>query len=175
VPVDPEMIALRQQVAALGATVQRLADAAEIAALIASYGPAVDCGASAAAAALWSEEGAYDLGPLGTARGQAQIAALFDGDMHRSLIAGGAAHLLGPPQIEVEGDTATAVGHSCVARWSGDRFELFRVAANRWRLVRTSKGWRVASRENRLLNGSTEAQSLLDIAGKGRAESGAAS
>ena len=173
--VDPEMIALRQQVAALGATVQRLADAAEIAALIASYGPAVDCGASAAAAALWSEEGAYDLGPLGTARGQAQIAALFDGDMHRSLIAGGAAHLLGPPQIEVEGDTATAVGHSCVARWSGDRFELFRVAANRWRLVRTSNGWRVASRENRLLNGSTEARSLLDIAGKGRAESGAAS
>jgi len=165
VSVDPELNDLRQQVAALGATVRHLADTAEIGALIARYGPAVDRGDSAGAAALWAEDGVYDLGTLGTAHGQTEIAALFDGDMHQSLIARGAAHLLGPPQIAVEGDRATAVGHSCVTRWTGERFELFRVAANRWRLVRTPAGWRVASRENRVLDGNTEARALLDLAG----------
>jgi hypothetical protein len=40
-----------------------------------------------------------------------------------------------------------------VFRHSGKGWEAVRVAANRWRLVRTPDGWRVARRDNALLDG----------------------
>ncbi len=143
------------------AEVAELRDRQAIAHLIATYGPAVDRGDSRGAAALWAEDGTYDLGPLGLARGHASIAALFDADMHRQLIDGGAAHMLGPPRITLDGDGAVAVGYSAVARWTGSGFELFRVAANRWTLRRDENGWKVTSRTNRLLDGGEGAQALL--------------
>jgi len=159
--MESELAALRADIEELRAEVRALADLQAIAGLIARYGPAVDRGDSAAAAALWTKDGRYDLGPLGIARGRDEIAALFAADMHQTLIGGGAAHMLGPPHVAVEGDEATAVCYSAVARWTGSAFELFRVAANRWTFRREADGWRVTARANRLLDGAAEARDLL--------------
>ncbi|MFT4054846.1 MAG: nuclear transport factor 2 family protein, partial [Novosphingobium sp.] len=133
--------------------------------LIHGYGPLVDAGDSAGAAALWSPDGCYDVGGHGVYTGRAAIAALLDGDEHRSLVAGGVAHVLSAPVITLDGDGATALTYSLVLRRDGAKWEAHRVAANRWRLVRTHEGWRVAERVNRLLDGDADALALLACIG----------
>ena len=150
-----------QKIARLEARLQELEDREQIRNLIAGYGPAVDSGESALAATQWSEDGRYDIGGMGVSVGRDQIAALFDGEIHQGLIAGGAAHVLSPLHIEIHGEQALAVGYSCVFVWDTDGFRPDRVAANRWRLARRDRGWIVLERINRLLNGQADARELL--------------
>lgn len=145
----------------LEARLQALEDREAIRALIAAYGPLADTGDSAELAALWTEDGTYAVGGMGTAQGREAIAGLIDGPTHRALMADGCAHLLGPVAISLDGDRATAQGHSVVLRHTGGSFEVLRVSANRWDLVRKSGGWRVSRRENALLDGSEAARALL--------------
>lgn len=148
-------------VAVLAARVRNLEDREAIRNLIAAYGPSVDRGDAAAAAALWHEDGRYDVGGFGICRGREEIGTLLDGDVHHQLIGGGAAHVLSPVWIDVQGDRAEAAGYSCVFRWTGSAFEVFRVAANRWSFRRGADGWRAEERINRLLDGDDVARALL--------------
>ena len=140
---------------------RRLDDLEEIRALIARYGPLADAGDAAGVAALWTEDGEYDVGGFGIARGGAEIAALIDAPFHRALMAHGCAHVLSAPAIALDGDRAVATNHSVVFRRVDDSFEAWRASANRWVLVRTADGWRVARRVNRPLDGNEAAQALL--------------
>ncbi|ARS28403.1 nuclear transport factor 2 family protein [Sphingomonas sp. KC8] len=153
--------AIEQQIAALATRLRALEDREAIRAVIAAYGPAVDSGDSAGAANLWAADGQYDVGGMGVSKGHDAIRALFDGDIHQQLIAEGAAHVLSPVHIDLADDTATATGYSCVFRWDGQDFGVYRVAANRWELRREGDTWRVTRRVNRLLNGTAEARGLL--------------
>lgn len=148
-------------IAEIAARLRALEDREAIRALIAAYGPLADAGDSAGLAALWTEDGSYGVGGMGAAKGRKAIAGLIDGPTHRALMAGGCAHLLGPVAIELDGDRATARGHSVVFRHTGQGFEAFRVSANRWDLVRTTDGWRVSHRENAVLDGDEAARALL--------------
>jgi len=144
------------------ARLQALEDREAIRDLIARYGPLADSGDAAGVAALWTEDGSYAVGGMTEAKGRAAIAALIEGQMHQSLMAGGCAHVLGPVAIDLDGDTATARGHSVVFRADGEGgWTPFRVSANRWSLARTPEGWRVTRRENALLDGSEAARALL--------------
>lgn len=129
--------------------------------LIARYGPLADAGEAQAVAALFAEDGVYAVGGMGEARGRAEIAALIDGPVHRSLMAAGCAHVLGPVAITLDGDRATACGHSLVIRAGEGGYELFRAAANRWELVRTADGWRISRRDNRLIDRGEAAVALF--------------
>ena len=140
---------------------QRLADLEEIRNLVASYGPLADCGDAEGVAALFAEDGVYAVDGMGEATGRAAIAALIDGPTHRGLMADGCAHVLGPVAIDLDGDRAVARGHSVVFRHGADGFGVYRVAANRWVLARTAQGWRVARRDNALLDGQAPARTLL--------------
>lgn len=153
-----------EEMAAVLARVRRLEDEQEIVRLISSYGPAVDSGHSERAAAIWTESGVYDTDSA-VWRGRAEIAGMVEGAAHQQLIAEGAAHVVGVPHIRLSGDRAVATCYSRVFRKVADGFEVWRVAVNRWDLVRTGDGWRAAYRTNRLINGSEEARALL-----GRAE-----
>jgi len=149
-----------QELLRLSETLRVLEDEREIIRLISSYGPAVDSGQSEVAAAIWTETGVYDTdGAVWT--GRAEIAAMIEGDGHQQLIAGGAAHVVGVPHIVVTGHRAVATCYSRVFRYVDGAFEVWRVAVNRWELVRTPEGWRTAYRTNRLINGSDEARALL--------------
>ena len=145
----------------LAARLRTLEDREAIRSLIASYGPLADSGDSAGVAALWTEDGVYAIGGMGEARGRQAIAALIDGPVHRGLMAQGCAHLLGPVAIQLDGDRATALGHSVVFCRAGEAFEACRVSANRWDLARTDGGWRVQRRDNLLLDGAEAARALL--------------
>ena len=150
-----------ETLASIEARLAALEDREAIRRLIASYGPLADLGDAQAAAALWTEDGTYDIGTHGAHRGHRGIAALLESDEHRQLIAGGAAHILSAPLIDLDGDRATARTYSCVLRKNGNVWVAHRVAANHWQLARTQAGWRVTGRVNRLLDGSAEARALI--------------
>lgn len=142
--------------------VRDLEDLLEIQSLVAAYGPAVDSGAALAAAALWTESGSYDV-DTGRYEGRAGIADMVASPGHQRLLDKGCAHVTGAPQVQVDGDAASAVCHSqlLVRREDGRGFDVVRATAHRWELVRTPEGWRVAARTGRLLDGSETARALL--------------
>lgn len=144
--------------------IRRIEDELEIRRLVSAYGPAVDSGDAAAVAALWTEDGVYDT-DAALLEGRSGITAMVEGEHHQQLIANGAAHVLGAPHVVIDGDRAVVTQYSRVFRHTGDGFEPWRVAANRWELARTPEGWRATYRTVRLINGSEEARSLLRRAG----------
>lgn len=152
-------------IATLAARLQALEDREAIRELVAQYGPLADCGDARALAALWCEDGVYEVVGFATAKGHGEIAAMIDGPVHRQLMADGCAHVLGPVAVAVDGDTATARGYSVVFRHADGGFEAFRVSANRWTLARTQQGWRVTHRANALLDGKEAARILLSPIG----------
>lgn len=149
----------------LEARVRRLEDRAEIAELIASYGPLVDHGDAAGTASLWTEDGTYDV-DTGRYDGRDGIAAMVESAPHQRLLARGCAHVTTPPSIALADATAVAVTHSqLVVRNDAGGFDVLRATAHRWELVLTPSGWRVARRTSRLLDGAPAARELLRQAG----------
>lgn len=145
--------------AALERRVRALEDRAEIADLIARYGPAADSGDADAVAAIWEEDGTYQFDDtVLDAEGIRELVAI---PTHVEYLRRGCAHILSAPRIEIDGDDAVAVTHSVVMLREGERWIGERVSANRWELHRTAQGWRVRARRNRLLDGDAAARELL--------------
>lgn len=138
---------------------QALEDRAFITELLASYGPLADAGNGAGIGELWDSAGTYTFDS--TTLERSQVGALVELESHRELMRAGCAHFLGSPTIRIEGDSATAVNHSVVFVHRDGVWIAERVSANRWELVRTETGWKVANRTNRLLTGAEEARALL--------------
>lgn len=129
---------------------RRAEDAEAIRNLIASYGPLADSGDAAGVAALWTQDGEYDVGGFGVSHGREEIAALIESDAHRELMAQGCAHILSPHHITIDGDHAEAQGYSSVYRRRDQRFEAWRVSSNIWHFARQADGsWLVTRRINR--------------------------
>jgi hypothetical protein len=145
---------------------QLLEDEREIADLISSYGPLVDGGAADEVAALWTEEGVYDVDEV-LLQGQRAIAAMVRSRHHQAWIEGGCAHFLSPPRVHVFADEAIAVCHSLMVVNQGGTFDgqasfaVRRATAHHWALRRTPAGWRVTERTSRVLDGRAEARALL--------------
>ncbi|HSA48585.1 MAG TPA: nuclear transport factor 2 family protein [Yinghuangia sp.] len=154
-----EIDELRATVETLAAKVRALEDQVEIMQLVAQYGPAVDSGSGDAAAALWTEDGAFDAVPHLEMRGRDDIAGMVHGPGHQSLILNGCGHVLTVPHIVVDGDEATGRSYALNIRWDpdADRFRVARVSANTWRWKRTSHGWRI----NANLDGTAEHRAML--------------
>src|SRR5579871_1797668 len=162
--IDPTVRELARRVA-------ELEDQLAIQRLLAFYGPAVDSGSGEDAAGLWTEDGVYDA-QLGSWTGREAIAGMVYGENHQGLIHNGAAHVMGGvPYVTVDGDEAVATAYWHLHRRAGDHFEVWRVTATRWELVREAAGWRIVKRVNRLLDGGDEARDLLrrGITGKAAA------
>lgn len=163
------------RVRALEQRLSALEDRAEIAQLLASYGPSVDSGSAEETASLWTEAGTYTYSVMGdspeqrtshTLSGQSELVAMVSGAGHQGLIRGGSAHFIGAPHIRVDGDRAVAITYSMLILHdaAASRNELARVGSNEWQLVRTPEGWRVEARTQRLLDGRAESRELLSRA-----------
>lgn len=85
------------------------------------------------------------------------------GPPHHRHLERGCAHVLTTPHVHVDGDRAVATCYSLTHHYVPEtgNFQVSRVSSNRWGLVRTESGWRVASRTNRLLNGDPAARALF--------------
>lgn len=144
----------------LEARLQHLEDLAEITRLLASYGPLVDSGDADAVAALWTEDGTYDV--EGWHMGdRSEIHAMVNSKAHQRFIASGSLHFMGPPAVRIDGDTAVAVCESLMVLHQDGAFTVARGGAQRIRLVRTADGWRTKDRYARTLDGSAEARAVL--------------
>lgn len=143
--------------------VQRLRaveDELEIIRLISSYGLAVDAGDGQRAAGIWTERGVY-AADSSVWTGRAEIAEMLGTDKQQKFIGEGSAHIVGVPHIRLHGDTAVATCYSKVFIRTDDGFKTFRVAANRFELVRTKDGWRTSCRTSRSIDGSPDTRNLL--------------
>ncbi len=153
-------IDLEARLGVLEERLRRLEDERQVAQVVAAYGPLVDGGDAERVAALWEQDGVYDVDEL-LMSGRAQIQAMVLSPAHQRWIAGGCAHLVGPPHVAVTGDEAVAVCHSLMVVHEEGTFVLRRATANRWRLRRSADGWQVTERTNRVLDGRPEAPELL--------------
>ncbi len=152
--------ALASRIAALEVRQRQLEDELAIYRLIAAYGPAVDTRDADATAALWTSDGSYDFGgPV--LHGAVEIGHLVDLATHRGFVERGCAHVLSLPVVTLNGDAASAVCYSQVLVAEKDGWRAARVSANHMTLARTAQGWRIVSRETRLLDGSDAARDLL--------------
>ena len=155
--------ALEARLAALETRVRELEDREALAQLVASYGPAVDSGEAAAAAALWADDGVFDVVPYFELVGHDGIAGMVDDDGHQSLIHNGCGHVLTAPKIVVDGDRARGWNYAFNIRWDADtdRFWIARLSANEWAFRRDSDGWRVVRRTNINLDGDERPRALF--------------
>jgi len=150
----------------LEARVQALEDELAIVRLVAAYGPLVDAGDADAVAALWAEDGTYDVEGWQMAS-RDDVRAMVESDGHQGLIAGGCSHFLGPAHVTVRGDEAVAVCESILVRHREGGFSVRRAGANHFHLGREADGWRIKDRRTRALDGSVEARDLLSKGAKG--------
>ncbi|WP_167102746.1 nuclear transport factor 2 family protein [Mycobacterium sp. DL592] len=136
-------------------------DESAIARIIASYGPLVDAGEAQAVAALWTEDGSYDVGDWNMS-GRAEIIAMVQSGAHQGLMARGACHFFGPPVITVDGDEATAVCQSIIlVRREAGGYHAMRAGVHLLTLRRAESGWQILTRVARQLDGGTEAFDLI--------------
>jgi hypothetical protein len=147
--------------ASLETRLRRVEDQLAIYQVVATYGPAVDSLSGGAVADLWQTDGIYDPGGLAPFTGAREVGDLVDQEPHQSYVAAGCGHVLSLPHVTIDGDRAVATNHSRVYRREGDRWQVVRLSANRWELVREGPGWKVARRTNRLLDGSSQSRELL--------------
>ena len=122
-----------------------LEDVHEIEKLKARYADAVDGGWTGvtphdadAVLALFTEDGAWDSGAFGGGQGHEEIRAFMKTG---GAIMPFAFHHISNPQIEVEGDHATARWHAILAVTTEDQAKLH-VGIYDDRMVRTCNGWR---------------------------------
>lgn len=154
------------RLAALEERLGLLEDERAVARVIAAYGPLVDSGDAERVAALWEVDGVYDVDEL-LMTGRSEIAAMVRSANHQRWIAGGCAHVVGPPHVTVTGDEAVGVCYSLMVVRDDGGFTVRRATANVWRLRRSPAGWEITERTNRVLDGRPEAPALL-AAGLGR-------
>jgi hypothetical protein len=138
-------------------------DELEIIRLVASYGPLVDTGDPHLAPALMAPDGVYDVS-YGRMVGRDAFSALLSSDEHRAAIRNGIAHVMGLPWVRVSGDRAVAINATQLYLKDGEGFTVFRVAQNVWNLTRTTEGWTIVERVNRLIGPGDEARALLEKA-----------
>jgi hypothetical protein len=153
---------VEKRLAALERRLLEAEDRLAIINLVTTYGPCVDHGDVALAArSVWVEDGTYDLSAERFATGHTAIEAMVNSERHRAQVQSGIAHIMAPPHIQLNGDTAVATAYSTVMHHYHGTFIPWRVSVNRFELVRTASGWKVQYRLNRLLDGQPASHQLL--------------
>lgn len=149
---------LEDTVAALARRVDALEDELAIHRLIVRYGLAVDAGDADGAAAVFTEDGVYDV-DVGRMDGREAVRAMVRGPRHQAMV-GHCAHQIGPAIVTLDGDRATATGYSRVYLETPAGTHVYRVSANRWDLVKRDGAWSIAHRTTRVL-GHADATAVL--------------
>jgi len=152
------MTDLERTVADLVRRVQALEDEMAIRDVITRYGTAADAGDAAGAAAVFTEDGVYDV-DVGRMEGREAVRALIGGERHQAMV-GRCAHQMGPFVIRLENQRAVATGYSRVYLASPEETRIYRVSVNRWFLVKRGGEWLIERRVTRVL-GHAEALEVL--------------
>jgi hypothetical protein len=149
-----------ERLAALERRLNAAEDELAIIRLVASYGPLVDCGNTQLAPSLFTLEGVYDVS-YSRIVGHGPFSEMLQGEQHQQFVKDGIAHVMGLPWVRVMGDRAIAINSTQLYLRDGEGYSIFRVAQNEWKLARTSEGWKVTERTNRLIGPDGDAVGLL--------------
>jgi len=149
---DPRILDLERRV-------RELEDEREIHHVLIAYGFAVDSGDAPGTAALYTADSHTVIDHTTEIDGAAGMHEMVLGPQHQAIIPG-AAHVMGPFSIAVEGDTAVAVGYATTFTRTDGAIGVWRQSVNRWRLARQPDGWHIAERESRSLTDPTAAELL---------------
>jgi uncharacterized protein (TIGR02246 family) len=150
---------LEHTVAELARRVERLEDELAIHRVIVAYGIGVDAGDADRAAAVFTEDGVYDV-DVGRMEGREAVRTMVRGARHQEMV-GHCAHQMGPAVVTLEGpDRAAAVGYSRVYLATRAGTHVYRVSVNRWELVKQHDTWLIARRTTRVL-GHAEALDVI--------------
>jgi len=160
---------LRDELARQAQRLQDVEDQLAIRNLMTRYGLAADCGNDALAMACHAEHARYCVSSPQAGRegehadlvleGRAAIGAMLRSELHQSMLPN-TAHTVGPSAIEVEGDSAHAIGYSRLYLYEGGQPRLLRLAINQWHFERIDGHWLIAERSSRLV-GEAAAQAIL--------------
>jgi uncharacterized protein (TIGR02246 family) len=153
--------ALEEQIERLAQRVQALEDELAIRRLIVRYGLAVDIGDADRSAAVFKEDGVYDV-DIGLMQGREAVRNMVGGSRHQEMV-GHCAHQIGPAVVEVAGDRAAATGYSRVYLHTRAGTHIYRVSFNRWELEKRDGEWLITRRTTRLL-GHDEAPRIFRAA-----------
>ncbi len=162
-------MSLSDRVSALEARLRRVEDELAIRNLMTRYGLAADCGNDALAMACHTEQAEYRVSAPKSGRdgdhddlvlvGREAIGEMLRSDLHQAMLPN-TAHTIGPTDLEVDGDSAHAVGYSRLYLREGDQPRLVRLSINQWRFRRVDGEWLIAARSSRLV-GEDAAQAIL--------------
>lgn len=162
--------------------VTRAEDQLAVRETIAGYGLAVDGAMPLLCGQLWTEDCAYDSNAVGANGGyytRDAIEVMSGRDRERTGGTLGYAHVTHPPLVVVDGDRATAVAASNLSfstndldslppdmrgrlvEGAADPFQVYRVSANRWDLVRIGGRWRMHVRFSRTVDGTAEGKEIF--------------
>lgn len=143
------MTTLENQLADLQVRVKRLEDLEAIRQLFIAYGNLLDQCDFAAYGKLFAEEGELLLGPMGRARGPAEISKLMESRLGGSK--GSSYHLIANPIIDLQGDRATSVvTWAAILRGAEGGPALNLYGFHHDILVRQSDGWKFLRREGHI-------------------------
>ncbi|MES2494021.1 MAG: nuclear transport factor 2 family protein [Pseudomonadota bacterium] len=124
---------------------QYLLDVHEIREISVLYNRYADASDGARFAALFTEDGEFDIVGARTFRGHEEIAAVADGSL-------GILHIAVDSIVEVDGDSATQTSKLIVGKFSPDRTTLDLIGTTTMRdvFVRQPDGWRIRKRQSHL-------------------------
>jgi hypothetical protein len=132
--------------------------------ILARYVPAIDGALADVVAADFTEDGVFDLGPIGVFQGRDEIRGFIARDSwsadQLAQIARGGGHFLSPPMIVIEGDNAVATCTSQFYLRDGGAYTMLRLTAVRLELQRVGDGWKIVRRVNRLIDHGGEGIAL---------------
>lgn len=124
---------------------QRIEDLLEIQQLFIDYGQYLDTGRFAEYARLFAQEGEVQLGPLGRAKGPAEIEALMTDKLASQV--GDSYHIISSPMVTIDGDTAESeVMWTVVNKNAEGKPYLNMVGRHKDKLIREKGRWKFLRR-----------------------------
>jgi len=128
---------------------RRLEDLEEIRQLFVDYGRHLDAGDVEAYAELFADDGEILLGPIGRAKGRAEIVALMTKVKERAQTA--SFHLVTNPVVRIDGDRATGeVLWTVIKPNAQGKLEVAMFGRHLDELVRERGRWRIRKRRGRI-------------------------
>jgi hypothetical protein len=146
-------------VASLQQRIEALEDERAIQALLTRYGIAVDAGEAEASSQLYAEDCHIDIDNAAFMNGRAESKGIVASPLHQAIMPN-CAHVMGPFEVRLDGERATATGYATVYLREDGQVRVWRQSYGRWELIKRGGRWQVLKRTSRS-TGRDDAQDLL--------------
>ena len=146
-------------IATLMTRIEALEDERAIQALLTRYGIAVDAGDPEATGLIYAEDTHIDIDNAAFMSGRAESKGIVSSPQHQAIMPN-CAHVMGPFEVQLDGDRAVATGYATVYLREDGQVRVWRQSYGRWELVKRGGRWQVLKRTSRS-TGRDDAQALL--------------